>query len=145
MRLKQVIFMLALVALVSGCSHRLYWLEMTPEKQVLDGYDEDQALRDHVAKLAKGPSVKGQHCTWFTMSAAGMETTRRSAYADAMGKAGPPYDALVDVLQTSISYPPLPLYCVSLEGTAVKNETQYATKTSDGTQSRRVSPKESKP
>ncbi|MEP6890708.1 MAG: hypothetical protein ABI955_08450 [Nitrospirota bacterium] len=145
MRLKQVIFMLALVALVSGCSHRLYWLEMTPEKQVLDGYDEDQALRDHVAKLAKGPSVKGQNCTWFTLSAAGMATTRRSAYADAMGKAGPPYDALVDVLQTSISYPPLPLYCVSLEGTAVKNAAQYATKTSDGTQSRRVRPQESKP
>ena len=127
MRLKQMVLMLSVVALVSGCSHRLYWLEMTPEKQVLDGYDEDQALRDHVAKLAKGPSVKGQNCTWFTMGASGMETTRRSAYADAMGKAGPPYDALVDVLQTSISYPPLPLYCVSLEGTAVKNKTQYAT------------------
>jgi hypothetical protein len=126
-RLKQLVLMLALVALVSGCSHRLYWLEMTPEKQVLDGYDEDQALRDHVATLAKGPAVKGQHCTWFTMSASGMETTRRRAYADAIEKAGPPYDALVDVLQTSISYPPLPLYCVSLEGTAVKNETQYAT------------------
>ena len=80
------------------------------------------------------------------MGASGMETTRRSAYADAMGKAGPPYDALVDVLQTSISYPPLPLYCVSLEGTAMKNETQYATiKTSDGTRSRLASPKESKP
>ena len=146
MRLKQAVFMLALVALVSGCSHRLYWLEMTPETQVLDGYDEDQALRDHVAKLAKGPSVKGQKCTWFTMSASGMETTRRSAHADAVGKAGPPYDALVDVLQTSLSYPPLPLYCVSLEGTAVKNETQYATiKISDGTRSRSVSPKESNP
>jgi hypothetical protein len=119
--------MLILVALVSGCSHRLYWLEMTPENQVLEGYDEDQALRDHVAKLAKGPAVKGQNCTWFTMSTSGMETTRRSAYADAIEKAGPPYDALVDVRQTSISYPPLPLYCVLLEGTAVKNETQYAT------------------
>ena len=130
MRRKQMVLMLALVTLVSGCSsasHRLYWLEMTPEQQVLDGFDEDHALRDHVAKLAKGPSVKGQNCTWFTMGASGMETTRRSAYADAMGKAGPPYDALVDVLQTSISYPPLPLYCVSLEGTAVKNKTQYAT------------------
>ena len=144
--LKQVGFMLGLVALVSGCSspsHRLYWLEMTPEQQVLDGYDEDQALRDRIAKLAKGPSVRGQHCTWFTMSASGMDTTRRSAYADAMGKAGPPYGALVDVLQTSSSYPPLPLYCISLEGTAVKNETQYATKTSDGTRSHRVSAKES--
>jgi hypothetical protein len=126
-QLKQIILMLTLVALVSGCSHRLYWLEMTPENQVLEGYDEDQALRDHVAKLAKGPAVKGQNCTWFTMSTSGMETTRRSAYADAIEKAGPPYDALVDVRQTSISYPPLPLYCVLLEGTAVKNETQYAT------------------
>lgn len=143
--LKQVIFMLTLVALVSGCSQRLYWLEMTPEKQVLDGYDEDQALRDHVGKLAKGPSVKGQNCTWFRMTVSGMETTRRSAYVDAMGMAGPPYDALVDVLQTSTSYPPLPLYCVSLEGTAVKSETQYATNTSDGTRSRRVSLKEFKP
>jgi hypothetical protein len=126
-RLKQIVLMLALFALVSGCSYRLYWLEMTPEKQVLEGYDEDQALRDHVARLVKGPAVKGQNCTWFTMSTSGMQTVRRSAYADAIEKAGPPYDALVDVLQTSISYPPLPLYCVSLEGTAVKNETQYAT------------------
>jgi len=55
------------------------------------------------------------------------EKTRRSACADVIGKAGPPNDALIDVVQTSISYPPLPLYCVSLEGTAVKNETQYAT------------------
>ena len=130
MRLQQIVLMLALVALVSGCSHRIYWLEMTPEKHVLDGYDEDQALREHVAKLAKGPAVKGQNCTWFTMSTSEMETTRRSAYADAIGKAGPPYDALVDVLQTSISYPPLPLYCVSLEGTAVKNETQYTARKS---------------
>lgn len=130
MRLKQMVLVLALVALVSGCSsssHRLYWLEMTPEQQVLDGYDEDQALRDRIAKLAKGPAVKGQNCTWFTMSASGMDTTRHSAYVAAMEKAGPPYDALVDVLQTSVSYPPLPLYCVSLEGTAVKNQTQYAT------------------
>ena len=132
MRLKQIVLMLALLSLVSGCSHRLYWLEITSEKQVLEGYDEDQALRDHVAKLAKGPFVKGQTCSWFTMSTSMMETTRRSAYADAIGKAGPPYDALVDVLQTSISYPPLPLYCVSLEGTAVKNETQYATIKSSG-------------
>jgi hypothetical protein len=94
---------------------------------VLEGYDKDQALRDHVARLVKGPAVKGQNCTWFTMSTSGMQTVRRSAYADAIEKAGPSYDALVDVLQTSISYPPLPLYCVSLEGTAVKNETQYAT------------------
>lgn len=143
--LKRVIIMLALVVLVGGCSHRLYWLEMTPEKQVLDGYDEDQALRDHVAKLAKGPSVKGQNCTWFTISTSEMESTRRRAYVDAMAKAGPPYDALVDVIQTSIAYPPLPLYCVSLEGTAVKNDTQYATKTSDGTRSRKGSLKESKP
>lgn len=119
--------MLVIFALVSGCSHRLYWLEMTQEKQVLEGYDEDQSLRDHVAELAKGPAVKGQNCSWFTISTSGAETTRRNAYADAMEKAGPPYDALIDVLQTSISYPPLPLYCVSLEGTAVKNETQYAT------------------
>jgi uncharacterized lipoprotein len=128
-RLKQMVLMLALVALVSGCSssHRLYWLEMTPEQQVLDGYDEDQALRDSIAKLAKGPAVKGQNCTWFTMTVSGMATTRQSAYVAAMEKAGPPYDALVDVLQTSVSYPPLPLYCVSLEGTAVKNKTQYAT------------------
>lgn len=45
---------------VSGCSHRLYWLQITPEKQVLEGYDEDQSLRDYVAKLANGPAVKGQ-------------------------------------------------------------------------------------
>jgi hypothetical protein len=30
------------------------------------------------------------------------------------------------VAQTSISYPSLPLRCVCLEGTTVKNETQYA-------------------
>lgn len=127
MRLTQIVLLLALFSLLSGCSDRLYWLEITPEKQVLDGYDEDQALRDHVAKLAKGPTVKGSNCTWFTMGTSMMEKTRRSAYADTMGKAGPPYDALIDVVQTSTFYPPLPLYCVSLEGTAVKNETQYAT------------------
>jgi hypothetical protein len=126
-RLKQIVLMLALVTLVSGCSHRLYWLEMTADKHVLEGYDEDQALRDHVAKLVKGPAVKGQTCSWFTTSRSGMESTRGSAYADAMEKAGSPYDALVDVRQTSVSYPPLPLYCVSLEGTAVKNQKQYAT------------------
>jgi hypothetical protein len=125
--MKQVILMLTIFAVVSGCSHRLYWLQMTQEKQVLEGYDEDQSLRDHVAKLVKGPAVKGQTCSWFTISTSGAEATRRNAYADAIEKAGPPYDALIDVLQTSISYPPLPLYCVSLEGTAVKNETQYAT------------------
>ena len=126
MRLIQIILMFALITLVSGCTHRLFWLEITSDKQVLEGYDEDQALRDQVAKLVKGPVVKGQTCTWFTMSAAGMDTTRRRAYVDAMEKAGVPYDALVDVRQTSVSYPPLPLYCVSLEGTAVKSETQYA-------------------
>ena len=126
MRLKQIVLMLALVTLVSGCSHRLFWLEITADKQVLEGYDEDQALRDQVAKLVKGPAVKGQTCSWFTTSAAGMDTTRRRAYEDAMDKAGAPYDALVDVRQTTVSYPPLPLYCVSLEGTAVKSETQYA-------------------
>jgi hypothetical protein len=46
--------MLAIFVLVSGCSHRIYWLEITPEKQVLEGYDEDQGLRDYVATLAKG-------------------------------------------------------------------------------------------
>lgn len=126
MRLKQIVLMLALVMLVSGCSHRLFWLEITADKQVLEGYDEDQALRDQIAKLVKGPAVMGQTCSWFTMSTAGMDATRRSAYVDAMEKAGASYDALVDVRQTSVSYPPLPLYCVSLEGTAVKNETQYA-------------------
>lgn len=127
MRLTQIILVLALFTLMSGCTHRLFWLEITAEKQVLEGYDEDQALRDHVAKLAKGPTVKGSGCSWFTMTTSRMEKTRRDAYADAMGKAGPPYDALIDVMQSSTSYPPLPLYCVSLEGTAVKNETQYAT------------------
>ncbi len=127
MRLNQIVLLLALFPLLSGCSQRLYWLEITPEKQVLDGYDEDQALRDSLAKLAKGPTVKGSDCTWFTMSTSMMEKTRRSAYADAIGKAGPPNNALIDVVETSISYPPLPLYCVSLEGTAVKNETPYAT------------------
>jgi hypothetical protein len=120
--------MLALVSLISGCTHRLFWLEITSDKQVLEGYDEDQALRDQIATLVKGPAVKGQTCSWFTMSTAGMDATRRRAYVDAMDKAGAPYDALVDVRQTSVSYPPLPLYCVSLEGVAVKNETQYATK-----------------
>ena len=127
MRVKPVLLMVAIFALVSGCSHRLYWLQMTQDKEVLDGYDEDQSLRDHVATLVKGPAVKGQNCRWFTISTSGTETTRRGAYTDAFEKAGPPYDALIDVLQTSISYPPLPLYCVSLEGTAVKSETQYAT------------------
>jgi hypothetical protein len=125
-RLKQIVLMLALVTLVSGCSHRLFWLEITADKQVLEGYDEDQALRDQIAKLVKGPAVKGQTCSWFTTTTAGMDTTRRRAYVDAMDKAGAPYDSLVDVRQTSVSYPPLPLYCVSLEGTAVKSETQYA-------------------
>ena len=126
MRLKQIIPMLALVSLMSGCTHRLFWLEITSDKQVLEGYDEDQALRDQVATLVKGPAVKGQTCSWFTMGTAGMDATRRLAYVDAMDKAGALYDALVDVRQTSVSYPPLPLYCVSLEGTAVKSETQYA-------------------
>ena len=126
MRLKQIVLMLALVTLVSGCTQRLFWLEITSDKQVLEGYDEDQALRDQVATLVKGPAVKGETCSWFTMGAAGMDSTRRRAYVDAMDKAGAPYDALVDVRQTSVSYPPLPLYCVSLEGTAVKNKTQYA-------------------
>jgi hypothetical protein len=125
-RLNQIVLLLALFSLLSGCSDRLYWLAMTPEKQVLDGYDEDQALRDHVAKLAKGPTVKGSACTWFTMGLSMMKKTRHSAYADTMGKAGPTYDALIDVVQTSTSYPPLLLYCVSLEGTAVRNETQHA-------------------
>jgi len=125
-RLNQIVLLLALFSLLSGCSDRLYWLAMTPEKQVLDGYDEDQALRDHVAKLAKGPTVKGSACTWFTMSQSMMKKTRNKAYADTMGKAGAPFDTLIDVVQTSTSYPPLPLYCVSLEGTAVRNETQHA-------------------
>jgi hypothetical protein len=124
-RLNQIVLWLALFSLLSGCSHRLYWLEITPDKQVLDGFDEDQALRDHVAKLAKGPTVEGSDCTWLIMSTSMMKETRRSACADAIGKAGPPYDALVDVVQTSTSYPPL-LYCVSLQGTAVKNETQHS-------------------
>ncbi len=124
--MKQIVLMLALVALVSGCSHRVFWLEITADKQVLEGYDEDQALRNQVAKLVKGPAVKGQTCSWFTTSAAGMDTTRRRAYVDAMEKAGAPYDALVDVRQTSISYPPLPLYCVALEGTPVQSDTRYA-------------------
>ena len=129
MRLNQIVLWLALFSLVSGCSsHRLYWLEVTPDKQVLDGFDEDQALRNHVAKLAKGPTVKGSNCDWFVMSTSMVEKARRGALADAIGKAGPPYDALVDVVQTSTSYPPLLLYCVSLEGTAVKNKTQYATR-----------------
>jgi len=128
MRLNQAMLVLALFSLVNGCSHRIYWLEITPEKQVLEGYDEDQALRDHIAKLAKGPIVKGSNCSWFALSTSMMETTRGKAYADAMGKAGPPYDALIDVRQTSTSYPPLPLYCVSLEGVAIRNESQYATR-----------------
>ena len=70
--------MLTIFAVVSGCSHRLYWLQMTQEKQVLEGYDEDQSLRDHVAKL-EGPAVKGQTCSWFTISTSGAEATRRNA------------------------------------------------------------------
>ena len=126
MRLNQILLLLALFSLLSGCSDRLYWLTMTPDKQVLDGYDEDQALRDHVAKLAKGPTVKGSACTWFTMGQSMMIRTRHSAYANTMGKAGPPFDTLIDVVQTSTSYPPLPLYCVSLEGTPVRSKTQHS-------------------
>jgi hypothetical protein len=58
------------------------------------------------------------------MSADGMDATRRGVYVDAMEKTGSPYDSLVDVRQTSISYPPLPLYYLTLEATAVKSETQ---------------------
>jgi len=125
-RLNQIVLLLALFSLLSGCSDRIYWLAMTPENQVLEGYDEDQALRNHVAKLAKGPTVTGSACTWFTMGQSMLTKTRHKAYADTMGKAGPPFDTLIDVVQTSTSYPPLPLYCVSLEGTAVKNEIQHA-------------------
>jgi hypothetical protein len=125
--MKPGLVMLAIFALVSGCSHRLYWLEITPEKQVLEGYDEDQGLRDYIATLAKGPVVKGSTCSLVPLNTSMRDTTRRGAYADAIKKAGPPYDAMIDVVQTSIFYPPLPLYCISLEGTAVKNETQYAT------------------
>ena len=126
MRLNQIVLLLALFSLLSGCSDRIYWLAMTPENQVLEGYDEDQALRNHVAKLPKGPTVTGSACTWFTMGQSMLTKTRHKAYADTMGKAGPPFDTLIDVVQTSTSYPPLPLYCVSLEGTAVKNEIQHA-------------------
>ena len=58
------------------------------------------------------------------MSADGMDATRRGVYVDAMEKTGSPYDSLVDVRQTSISYPPLSLYYLTLEATAVKSETQ---------------------
>ncbi len=128
MQLNQIVPLLVLFSLLSGCSqqHR-YWLEMTPEKQVLDGFDEDQVLRVHVAKLAKGPTVEGSDCAWFVMSTSMMEKTRRNAYADAIEKAGPPYDALVNVMQTSTSYAPF-RYCVSLKGTAVKNKTYTATR-----------------
>ena len=126
-QVNQIVPILALLSLLSGCSDRLYWLEITPEKQVLDGYDEDQGIREHVAKLAKGPIVEGSGCSWYVMSTSIAEKTRRDAYADAIGKAGAPYDVLIDVVQTSTSYPPLPLYCVSLKGMAVKNETYYAT------------------
>ena len=125
--MKPAFILLAIFSLASGCSHRLYWLEITPEKQVLEGYDEDQSLRDYVGTLTKGPVVKGSTCSLFPLNTSMRDAIRRGAYADAIKKAGPPYDALIDVLQTSISYPPLPLYCVSLEGTAVKSETQYAT------------------
>ena len=124
--------MLALSSLLSGCSsYRLYWLEVTPEKQVLDGFDEDKELRNHISKLAKGPTVQGSGCTLYIRSTSMAEETRRHAYAEAIQKAGPPYDTLINVVQTSTSYPPL-LYCVSLEGTAVKDEKYYLTNNREG-------------
>ncbi len=137
MQVKQLLLMLAIFVVLSGCSHRLYWLEITPEKQVLEGYDEDQSLRNYIGTLAKGPVVKGSTCSLIPLNTSMRDAIRRNAYLNAIKNAGPPYDALIDVVQISSSYPPLPVYCVSLEGTAVKNETQYATINSSSSNAKR--------
>jgi len=124
------------VSLLSGCSRHLYWLEITQEKQVLEGFDEDQELRNRLSKLAKGPKVEGRTCTWLVMTPTIEEQTRRSAYADAIVKVGSQYDTLIDVMQTSTSYAPF-AYCISLKGTAVKQEAYYQTGSHDGTGSRK--------
>ena len=136
MRTIQVLFLVAALSLLSGCARHLYWLQITPEKQVLEGYDEDQDLRNRLSKLAKGPKVEGKRCSWFIMTPSIEEQTRKLAYAEAMVKAGSPYNALIDVMQTSTSYAPF-TYCVSLKGTAVKQETYYATSTVEVSEKRK--------
>src|SRR5262245_1690118 len=118
--------MVAVLAVLPGCARHLYWLQITPEKQVLEGYDEDQELRNRLAKLPKGPKVEGSKCAWFVRTPSIDDQTRKAAYTEAMVKAGAPYNALIDVMQTSTAYVPF-AYCISLTGTAVKQETYYAT------------------
>lgn len=64
----------------AGSSHHLYWLELTSNSQVLDGFDEDQELRGRISKVEKGPMVEGSKGTWFSMSTSDLEQTRRDAY-----------------------------------------------------------------
>jgi hypothetical protein len=136
-RTTKILLIIAIITSLSGCSRHLYWLEITPEKQVMDGFDEDKELRNTLYKLAKGPNVEGNKCVWFPMSSSAVEQTRQMAYADAMTKAGSPYNALIDVMQTSTSYAPF-AYCVSLRGTPVKQETYYATSSLATTGKRKV-------
>ncbi len=119
MRSFTCILILACCALLSGCSKRLFWLEVSPENRVLDGFDEDQELRGRIGKLVKGPVVEGSKCNWFAATSSIHDRTIRDAYTDAILKAGPAYDALVNVLEQSTMYAPL-LYCVSLKGTPVR-------------------------
>jgi rhamnogalacturonyl hydrolase YesR len=79
-------------------------------------------MRDHLAKLEKGPTVEGRACAWLHTSNAAVKNTMDNAYADAIQKAGPQYDALTNMDLTRTFYP-LFFACNDVRGTATKNKT----------------------
>ena len=124
MRPNGILTVFALALLLGGCSNDLRWILYSPQKQVLDGMSYDKSFNNHIAKLSKGPNVEGSDCG-FIFSASGMEQLRINAFQDAIKKAGPSYDALVNVIETHSAYPPL-INCFTTKGTAVKYDEYYA-------------------
>ena len=128
MRSKRELAVLAFALFLAGCSNNLNYILYSPQKQVLAGMSYDQSFNNHAAKLPKGPVVEGSDCG-FIFSASGMEQVRRNAYQDAIKKAGPPYDSLINAKETYSAYPPL-INCFSIKGTSAKYEEYYGAEAS---------------
>ena len=121
--------------LLSGCFtvKGEYLLYSSNNNVAKDVYD--QGVRDHIDHLATGPRVDGSDCESALFGLIPLPPSfhiipsQEKAFASAMKKAGPPYDALINmewsVTQYLVPPPLLRVICWDVSGVAVRNKQYY--------------------
>jgi hypothetical protein len=123
-RSKGILAVFALTLMLAGCSSEYRYVLFTPKKQVYQQLSYDQSFNTHIANLPKGPTVEGSDCG-VVYSVSAMKQMDQNAFQEAIEKAGPPFDALINATQTSSAYFAA-IRCTTMKGIAIKYEEYYA-------------------